>query len=100
MAAQDKRFSHYAKGRTNYPTGLINSRKPNNSRTRQIISLPTHQLTYSSNLSTQKLRNSRTHQPINSPAHNLDNSPTRQLINSSTYQLVNLSTRQLINSKA
>ena len=64
MAAQDKRSSHYAKGRTNKPTGLINSRKPNTSRTRQLIQLtnsPTHQLTNSStyqlkNLKTQKLK--------------------------------------------
>jgi len=74
MAAQDKRFSHYAKGRTNYPSGLINSRKPNNSRTRQIISLPTHQLTYSSTCQLTKSQNHErtnlsTHQLINSTAH-------------------------------
>jgi len=60
MAAQDKRSSHYAKGRTNKPTGLINARKPNTSRTRQLIQLtnsPTHQLT---NSSTYQLKNLKT----------------------------------------
>ena len=96
MAAQDKRSSHYAKGRTNYPSGLIYSRKPNNSRTRQLISLLTHQLVNSKN---HKITNAPTHQLTNSQTHKLDNSLTRQHTNLSTCQLINLPTHKLTNSK-
>ena len=119
---------HVQRAKTNQLNRLQRPRKPNNSRTRQLInpstqktiSSQTHQLKNSSTLkfinsqthqfknssthqlknsSIQKLKKSSAHQPTNSSIKKITSSPTHQLTNSSTQKHINSSTQKLVNSK-